>query len=124
MREKALNAIKRCYDTRFDSYEGWGGRGIRVLREWIDNIETFVEYLMQLPGAEDPILILDRIDNDGCYVPGNLRFTTWTESRQNVRKRRGKRLMWKYSGRIRLRVLSELEMEDVRFNEECRRIFV
>jgi hypothetical protein len=64
----------------------YGGRGIRICQEWLDDLEVFVAYLANLPDSDDRRLWLDRIRNDGNYEPGNLRFVTPSESACNRRR--------------------------------------
>lgn len=76
------NAISRCVDPTHKRYQDWGGRGIEV--KFVDRA-SFIDYLLDLPGYENLSLVLDRIDNDGHYEPGNLRFVTRSESQVNRR---------------------------------------
>lgn len=84
---KVSLAIARCTRSSSQYYRYYGARGISVCQEWLDDPSLFVEYLATLDGWDDRILFLDRIDNDGNYEPGNLRFTTTHESAMNKRKR-------------------------------------
>jgi hypothetical protein len=84
--KKAYAAIDRCTNRRNPGYKHYGGRGIRVCDEWLDDCRLFAEYLLTLPGHRDRTLVLDRIDNDGNYEPGNLRFVTPKESVANRRR--------------------------------------
>lgn len=86
------NATQRCTDENHRMYKNYGGRGIQIYPIWLKNWRAFAEYLMTLPGWNDASLVLDRIDNNGNYEPGNLRFVTWTESNHNRRKQ-----IWKQS---------------------------
>lgn len=79
---QARGAIRRCSDVDNLDYHG---RGIIVFADWTKDIKLFVEYLVTLAGYNDESLVLDRINNDGNYEPGNLRFTTWSESNYNRR---------------------------------------
>ena len=79
---QARGAIRRCTDTTNLDY---CGRGIVVYSEWLASIKVFVEYLITLPGCNDNSLVLNRINNDGNYEPGNIRFATWSESNYNRR---------------------------------------
>ncbi len=88
MLTKARNAINRCYMSRHPSYGNYGERGIRVCDAWADDPPAFANYLAGLPGAENPLLVLDRIDNNKYYEPGNLRFVTRHDSNMNRRKAR------------------------------------
>lgn len=72
----AHGAIQRCTNNRVTNWRSYGGRGIKVWDSWIINSRSFVEYLLTLEGHDNPGLTLDRKDNDGDYVPGNLRFVT------------------------------------------------
>lgn len=76
-------AIGRCTDL---DHKDYGGRGIKVCEAWMRDRRSFGVYLTTLPGWDDPTLLLDRIDNDGDYEPGNLRFVTSSESNHNRRK--------------------------------------
>lgn len=81
-------AIQRCTVPSSQSYSSYGGRGIKIHPTWLDDPRLFVSYLEALPGWSDPSLVLDRVNNDGNYEPGNLRFATRSQSSANQRPRR------------------------------------
>ena len=89
-RERLLNRlsaiITRCRSPTNKNYPSYGGRGVDVFQEWVENRFSFLKYIQTLPGWDDPGLQLDRIDNDGNYEPGNLRFVTPSENAFNKRK--------------------------------------
>lgn len=65
--------VSRCTNPECDAYPDYGGRGIGVHPEWLADRIAFYRYAITLPGWDDPELDIDRIDNNGGYVPGNLR---------------------------------------------------
>lgn len=71
----------RCTNTHRHDYHRYGGRGIKVCREWLDNIDLFVEW--SLDNGYKQGLQLDRIDNDKGYSPENCRWTTPKENANN-----------------------------------------
>ncbi len=83
--------IQRCTLTTHSDYERYGGRGIRVCDEWLASFEGFYDHVSRLPHFDlqrqgpDPGHSLDRIDNDGNYGPGNVRWATAREQRANQR---------------------------------------
>ncbi len=83
----AWAAVSRCTNPLNKNYKDYGGRGISVCAEWLADEHNFTRYLLGLPGCEDRNLVLDRIDNNGNYEPGNLRFTTCLESARNRRRK-------------------------------------
>lgn len=90
LRDATDQAIVRCTNPHHPRYNDWGGRGINVYPDWLSNQSLFIEYLATLDGSDDPVLVLDRIDNDKGYEPGNLRFVTRSVSQQNQRPRKRK----------------------------------
>jgi hypothetical protein len=76
----AKHAIRRCTNHDHPNYRLYGGRGIKVL---FQDKDVFIKYLVTLPGYDNPSLVLDRINNNGHYEPGNLRFATRSESQRN-----------------------------------------
>lgn len=87
-RKRLLNRISachgRCFNPRDPAYKNYGGRGISVY--WGRDRRAFLEHLVTLDGWDDPSLDIDRIDVDGDYAPGNLRFITRQENARNKRK--------------------------------------
>lgn len=77
-------AISRCHDENDKDYGYYGERGIQVCEEWREDPIAFVRYLAVLPRDSERRL-LDRIDNDGDYAPGNVRFATKSEQCRNKR---------------------------------------
>lgn len=70
---------ERCLCPTARGYEKWGGRGIRICEQWRD-FDTFLADVGTRPSAAHT---LDRIDNDGHYEPGNVRWATRTQQQRN-----------------------------------------
>jgi hypothetical protein len=75
----------RCRKENHPKYPDYGGRGIRVCAEWDNSFLSFFEYIGKRPPGN---YSLDRIDNDGNYEPGNVRWATYTEQNQNRRNKK------------------------------------
>lgn len=73
--------IERCSNPNRDSYDRYGGRGIRVCAEW-RQFEPFLEWAMS--SGYRPGLQIDRRDNDGDYEPANCRWVTDSENKRNT----------------------------------------
>lgn len=76
------HAIERCTDPKNRAWKDYGGRGIRVCGEWLHDFAAFFAHIGPKPSPRHTI---DRIDNDGHYEPGNVR---WATPHQQVANRR------------------------------------
>lgn len=76
------NMIARCYDQKNKRYNAYGGRGIKVTQEWIDNPMSFYNWCLQ--NGYEGTLQIDRINNDGDYTPENCRLVTQTQNIRNT----------------------------------------
>jgi hypothetical protein len=74
------DAWRRCKDTRNSRWEDYGGRGIKFL------FTSFEQFFAEL-GPRPDGMSLDRIENDGNYEPGNVRWATKKEQQRNKRCR-------------------------------------
>ena len=81
------NMKSRCYNSGDISYENYGARGITVCDEWRNNFKAFFDYVITLPNAMKPGYSIDRIDNNGNYEPGNIRWASKHLQSSNQRKR-------------------------------------
>lgn len=89
---KAWTAMqRRCYAPEDVSYVNYGARGIRVCDKWRLSFETFLADVGPRPvgtNGKRGRYTLDRINNDGNYEPGNVRWATWEEQQSNRRSSR------------------------------------
>lgn len=73
----------RCEDTSGNPrYSRWAGRGIQFR---FSSLEHFLSVVGRRPSAKHS---LDRIDNEGHYEPGNVRWATISEQNRNTRANR------------------------------------
>lgn len=86
--------VSRCTNPECDAYPDYGGRGIRICQEWLDDRIAFYRFAVTLSGWDDPELDIDRIDNNGHYEPGNVRLV----SRQANTVNRRNTFMVEYGG--------------------------
>jgi hypothetical protein len=86
LRRTVNAAIDRCGNPRNKRFKHYGGRGIQVYAPWVADRAAFEDYIRHLPGCGEQGRSLDRINNDGHYEPGNLRWATNDEQRANRRR--------------------------------------
>lgn len=72
------NIKRRCRDKNNPRY---GGRGIRLAKVW-NSFDRFLSDIEKL-GERPPNTSLDRVDNDGHYEPGNVRWASAKTQRRN-----------------------------------------
>lgn len=76
-------ALNRCRNSKLKSWEHYGGRGISVCPEWEASFQAFFDHVGNRPS---PVHSLDRINVDGNYEPGNVRWATRVEQARNTRR--------------------------------------
>jgi len=85
--------MRRCYAIDRPGYQHWGGRGIRVHEPWHDVRVFIADVEAEIGPRPDgkypsgyPLYTLDRVDNEGDYRPGNVRWATMAEQCANRRR--------------------------------------
>lgn len=76
--------LRRCNDINYIRYPEWGGRGIKCL------FDSFEEFYAEAGNKPEPKskYSLDRIDNNGNYEKGNIRWTSYVKQSRNTRRNR------------------------------------
>lgn len=73
---------KRCTNPKDASYPSYGGAGIRLCDEWLNDPHAFYEHVGHAPTDHHSI---DRKDNSKGYEPGNVRWANKWEQATNRR---------------------------------------
>lgn len=79
----------RCYNPHEKSYRYYGGRGISICAEWLNDFAAFYEWAMSNgydPNAPKGKCTIDRIDVNGNYEPSNCRWVDMATQNKNRRK--------------------------------------
>ncbi len=79
------DVLRRCENSRNKAFKNYGGRGISVCDRWHD-VQLFIEDIERDIGTRPDGLSLDRINNDGNYEPGNVRWATPLQQTHNRRR--------------------------------------
>ena len=76
--------VSRCTSSGDRAYDRYGGRGITVHPDWLGEggFERFYAHIGPRPSPQHSV---DRINNDGNYEPGNVRWATRVEQANNKR---------------------------------------
>lgn len=77
----------RCHNPNQPHYHRYGGRGIRVCDEWRNSFEAFYRDMGD-PPKDGQRWTLDRMDVNGNYEPGNVRWATYAQQNDPTNKRR------------------------------------
>lgn len=92
--------IERCYIPSHKNYSYYGGKGIRVCDEWLNDYLKFKDFLYKNGYDEDAPFgecTVDRIDNSKGYCPENCRivsmkFQSLNKSSNHIVTYKGKRM--------------------------------
>lgn len=77
------NIKVRCYYPGYNESKDYRGRGISMCEEWRNSFKAFYEYVGDRPSKNHSI---DRINNDGNYEPGNVRWATREQQATNKQR--------------------------------------
>lgn len=88
---KVWNAMRdRCLSLSNNRYSDYGGRGILIFSIWQVDFQSYYDYVTALPNYNKRGYSIDRINNEGNYEPGNLRWTDQHFQVVNSRKKHNK----------------------------------
>ena len=76
------NMKTRCLNKNYYLFKDYGGRGITVCKKWRESFFSFFSDIGSRPSEHH---YLDRIDVNGNYEPGNVRWATLSQHARNKR---------------------------------------
>lgn len=87
----------RCTNPNSKDFHYYGARGITVCDEWLNSFEAFYDHVSQIPHFGEAGYSLDRINNDGNYEAGNVRWATASQQSHNRRPKKPKGVNTKWN---------------------------
>jgi hypothetical protein len=72
---------QRCYNLNHPEYKRYGARGIKICSNWLASFKSFVNDIGTRPSG----CSIDRIDPNGNYELGNIRWATPAQQAINRR---------------------------------------
>lgn len=85
----------RCYNPKNPGYKNYGGRGINICDEWLNDPEAFISWALK--NGYKPELWIDRVDISDNYSPENCR---WLTPKGSGQYRRGLTTNWEMGTRV------------------------
>jgi hypothetical protein len=76
------NMKSRCKGKKRLDYVYYGGRGIKVCKQWQNDFMAFYGHIGPAPSPDHSV---DRIKNNEGYKPGNVRWATRSQQNKNRR---------------------------------------
>ena len=70
----------RCYNKNTPCYKYYGGKGIIICEEWLNDFVVFRDWAMSNGYTDE--LTIDRINSDNNYEPNNCQFLTQAENKR------------------------------------------
>lgn len=86
LRFKWSSMKARIFNPHTKGYKNYGGRGIAMYEPWVHDFQSFYNYVTTLSDYGVKGYTIDRINNNGNYEPGNLRWTSGNIQCRNRRK--------------------------------------
>ena len=77
---------QRCYNTNNPEYKNYGGRGIKICDEWLNDVSKFWEWVLENGWDENKSRddqSIDRINVNGNYCPENCRIIPMSQQHYN-----------------------------------------
>lgn len=88
-----LGMRQRCFDKNQSHYKYYGGKGVTMCKEWMNDYSEFYKWSMNNGASKE--LTIDRIDNNGNYEPNNCR---WVDSITQANNKTQNRII-EYNGK-------------------------
>ena len=70
--------IQRCYNPNNKNFKDYGGKGIGICEDWLNNPKSFEDWAISHGYEND--LTIDRIDSNKNYCPDNCQWITLEEN--------------------------------------------